>query len=202
MTAVATDDDPLTGLEAPVRRALASGDVDGATTTALRTYGAEIYGFQLALCRDEATASDAFSLFCERLWTTLVRFQWRATLRAWCYRLARNALVDIRRGTRASVPLSHVGEVAEQIRTQTATFLRTETRSELRRLRETLPPDDQELLVLRVDRDLAWEDLARVFSGNAELDDAELARESARLRKRFQLVKQRFIALAKQRGIH
>lgn len=193
-------EDPNAGLEAPVRRALAAGDVAGATTIALRTYGSEIYGFLIALARNEAAASDAFSLFCERLWSTLERFEWRCTLRAWCYRLARNTLVDIQRGTRATVPLSQVGEVADQIRTETATFLRTETKSELRKLRESLPADDQELLVLRIDRDLAWDDLARVFGGE-NLDGAELARESARLRKRFQLVKERFVTLAKERGL-
>ena len=45
---------------------------------------------------------------------------------------------------------------------------------------------------------MAWEDLARVFLGDDEvLDAAAVTRESARLRKRFQLVKQKFVALAR-----
>jgi RNA polymerase sigma-70 factor (ECF subfamily) len=185
-------------VEAPIRRAADAGDLAGATTLAIRTYGAEVYGFLVALAHDDAAAADAFSLACERLWQTLARFEWRCSLRAWCYRLARNALVDIRRGRRETVPLSAISEVAAHVRTQTATFLKSETKSELHRLRATLPPEDQELLVLRVDRDLAWDDLSRVFLGDREaLDDAEIARESARLRKRFQLVKQRFVALAR-----
>jgi RNA polymerase sigma-70 factor (ECF subfamily) len=185
-------------IEAPIRRAVDGGDVAGATTLAIRTYGAEVYGFVVALARDEAAAADAFSLACERLWKTLARFEWRCSLRAWCYRLARNALVDVRRGAREAIPLSAVSEVADHVRSQTATFLRTETRSELYRLRATLPPEDQELLVLRVDRDMAWDDLARVFLGDGEaLDDAAIARESARLRKRFQLVRERFVAMAR-----
>jgi RNA polymerase sigma-70 factor (ECF subfamily) len=185
--------------ETAIRSAFDEGDFDGATTIALRSYGAEIYGFLVALSKSEADASDAFSLFSERLWRTLSKFEWQCSMRAWSYRLARNALVDVKRGQRrGAVPLSAVSEIADRVRTETATFLRTETRTELQRLRATLPEEDQELLVLRIDRDLSWQELARVFAGDSVmLDDAELAREAARLRKRFQLVKDRFLALAK-----
>ncbi len=185
--------------ETAIRGAFDRGDVDGATTVALRSYGAEIYGFLVALAKDEADASDAFSLFSERLWQTLSKFEWQCSMRAWSYRLARNALVDVKRGKRrGAVPLSAVSEIADRVRTETATFLRTETKSELQRLRATLPDEDQELLVLRIDRDMSWQELARIFAGESVTLDAEdLARESARLRKRFQLVKDRFLALAR-----
>lgn len=185
--------------ESAIRAAFDRGDLDGATSTALRAYGAELYGFLVTLSRDEADAADAFSLFSERLWQTLSSFEWQCSMRAWSYRLARNALVDVKRGKRrGAVPLSAVGEIAERVRTETATFLRTETKSELQRLRATLPEEDQELLVLRIDRRMSWQELARIFAGDSvTLDTEELARESARLRKRFQLVKDRFLALAR-----
>jgi RNA polymerase sigma-70 factor (ECF subfamily) len=58
------------------------------------------------------------------------------------------------------------------------------------------------LLVLRVDRGLAWEDIALTF-----LDDPEAAseedkkREAARLRKRFQIVKKRLGERAREVGL-
>ena len=61
----------------------------------------------------------------------------------------------------------------------------------LREIRQTLPPEDQMLLVLRIERELDWKDLCRVMNPEAELGDDELTRESARLRKRFQGVKER-----------
>jgi hypothetical protein len=50
------------------------------------------------------------------------------------------------------------------------------------------------LLILRVDRDLDWRDIAHIFLG-AEARDAELARHAAVLRKRFERAKQRLRAL-------
>lgn len=187
------------GAEGEIRSAIERGDIDAAATKALRVYGPELYGFLCALAKDEADASDAFSFFSEHLWRSLRSFEWRCSVRAWSYRLARNALIDVKRGKRRdAVPLSAISEVAERVRTETATFLRTETKSELQRLRATLPEDDQQLLVLRVDRNLSWQELARVFAGDdAELDDEAIERESARLRKRFQLVKKKFVELAR-----
>ena len=60
------------------------------------------------------------------------------------------------------------------------------------RLREDLPREEQEILVLRVDKQLAWDDLARVlWEGVEPPSDEELKRESVRLRKRFQTIKDR-----------
>jgi hypothetical protein len=50
---------------------------------------------------------------------------------------------------------------------------------------------------LRIDRDLAWRDIAKILGAE---DDA-LDREAARLRKRFQFVKERLHALGKARGL-
>jgi RNA polymerase sigma-70 factor, ECF subfamily len=179
--------------ENAIRARAEKGDADGAVTDALRLYGAELYGFLVALAKNEADASDAFSHFSERLWRTMNEFSWECSLRAWCYRLARNALVDVRRGKRpAGIPLSAVSEIADKIRTGTAAYLKTESKTELQRIREQLAPEDQELLVLRIDRNMSWEELARVFAErDSPLEAKELERESARLRKRFQLVKDR-----------
>ncbi len=66
------------------------------------------------------------------------------------------------------------------------------------------------LLVLRVDKKLAWNDLARVLAesegagadrASAPLSDAAVAKEAARLRKQFQLVKDRLRVLAKKEGL-
>jgi RNA polymerase sigma-70 factor, ECF subfamily len=188
--------------ENAIRARTEKGDIDGAVTDALRLYGPELYGFLIALAKNEPDASDAFSHFSERLWRTMDKFSWECSLRAWCYRLARNALVDVRRGKRpAGIPLSAVSEVAEKVRTETAAYLRTDAKNELQRLRAKLPPEDQELLVLRIDRDMSWEELARVFSeGETPLDAKDLERESARLRKRFQLVKDRVREMMKRAG--
>ncbi len=51
------------------------------------------------------------------------------------------------------------------------------------------------LLILRVDRNLAWDEIALVMADEPEtLDKEGRKRESARLRKRFQLIKERLVA--------
>ena len=70
------------------------------------------------------------------------------------------------------------------------TWLQTREKDRLRALREALDPDDRTLLVLRVDRDMPWSDVARVFLGDgARGDEASVARKAAALRKRFERVK-------------
>jgi RNA polymerase sigma-70 factor (ECF subfamily) len=103
------------------------------------------------------------------------------------------------------VPLSRIPEIArlaDRVRTETAVHLRSEVKSQMRKLREQLPLDDQTLLILRVDKDLAWEDVATVLaSTDAPLGPDELTRETARVRKRFQLVKEKLKRMAEQAGL-
>jgi RNA polymerase sigma-70 factor, ECF subfamily len=179
-----------------------------ATTEALRRYGPELLGFLVSFHGDLDVAGDAFALFSERLWATLPGFGCRCSMRTWCYQLARNAAIDVQRGEARRgrhVGLSSVPEVhalAHKTRTETLSFLRTEKRTALERLRDELPEEDRTLLVLRVDRELEWREIALVIAGpGGEMDDAALTREAARLRKRFQLVKDRLRSLARERGL-
>ena len=69
-------------------------------------------------------------------------------------------------------------------------------------LRESLSREDQELLVLRVDKRLAWNELAQILhEGDAALDAAGLRKEAARLRKRFQIIKQELMELGRREGL-
>ena len=180
-----------------------------AVGTALRMYGAEVYGFLVALHRSGAEADDAFSLFTERLWTTFGGFQWRCSVRTWAYLLARNASSTLRRGearhARHQVPLTgapEVDELAARLRTETLEALRSEKKSELQRMRDELPEEDRMLLVLRVDRQLAWRDVACVIvPDGGTLDEAALTQHAARLRKRFQVLRERLRAMGKERGL-
>ena len=63
------------------------------------------------------------------------------------------------------------------------------------RIRRQLPEDDQTLLVLRVDRNLPWRDIALVLLGGDAGDDA-LTRKAAALRKQFERVKDELRRLA------
>jgi RNA polymerase sigma-70 factor, ECF subfamily len=192
--------------EHELRRAWEDGDLRAVTTLALERYGPEILGVLAVQLRSTADAADAFSLFAEDLWRGLPGFQWRCSLRAWAHRIARNAAVRwATAGARSparNVPMDQAGvfELAEQVRSTTLVHLRSDVKSEVRRLREELPEAEQMLLILRVDKALEWPEIAAALA-EQDLAEDELRRESARLRKRFQLVTEKLRDLARERGI-
>ena len=201
--------------ERTVREACATGRIDEATSAAIRRYGPEVLGFLVGVYGDYDAATEAFSMFSERLWQSMRGFEWRCSLRTWCYRLARHAAIDLRRGERGArrgagrVGLSSAPEVmalAARVRTDTLSALRSANRTALERLRDELPEEDRALLVLRIDRQLEWREIAIAIadsSGDAARVEEEpaLKREAARLRKRFQLVTLRLRAVARERKL-
>jgi RNA polymerase sigma-70 factor, ECF subfamily len=186
-------------LEQAIRAACQREDWQTAATLALRGYGPEVLGFLVGLANSDQRGREIFSSFCEDLWRGLPGFAWDCSLRTWLYVVARHACSRERRAERRrprGMPLSQapaVAEVAWQVRSGTHTYQRTEVKQRVRRLREALPEMDRMLLILRVDRELSWRDLARVVLGGSPTP-AELEREAVRLRKRFQLVKERLRA--------
>jgi RNA polymerase sigma-70 factor, ECF subfamily len=192
-------------VEAEARRHWQAERFDQATTILVRDYGPEVFGFLVSLARDNDLASDAFSSFCEDVWKGVGGFRGDASFRTWCYVLARNALHRARRhGPRRNhFPLSNVPELAElaaQVRTTTLVAHRTETRDAVAEMRLELSPDDQELLILRVDRGLSWDEIATVVDSNP-LDTIDRRRRSASLRKRYERLKERLRRMAHERGL-
>src|SRR5690348_4487056 len=125
-------------LERSVRDRLEAGETEAAVEAALRGYGPEIFGFLAAALGDRTEAGEVFSLFSEDLWKGLKRFDFReATLRTWLYVLARHAAARHQRRARAElVPLSQtsgIARLAAKVRTETESFLRTESRTRLQR---------------------------------------------------------------------
>lgn len=199
-------------LELEVRGRHERGDIKGAAEVALRGYGAEIFGFLAATHRSEEDAEEVFSAFCEDVWRGLPKFGWECTFRTWAYTLARHASYRFRKGARRRgerempLPSGPLSAVVAEVRTETQTFMRTQTKDRFAELRDALPDEDRALLVLRVDKDLAWTDIARVMLGErggegAARDEAALKREAARLRKRFQLVKERLLEEGRRAGL-
>jgi RNA polymerase sigma-70 factor (ECF subfamily) len=195
--------------EAGVRARSVDGDNEGAVEQALHLYGREVLSFLVALHRDESAAADVFSDFCEELWKALPGFRWQCSLRTWVYTLARRASWryrhDGRRSPDRNVPLSQasaVSKLAAQMRSETASYLGGPAKDTLAAIREQLPPEDRELLVLRIDKDLPWNEVARVMLEEGEsASDEVVKRESARLRKRFELAKKKLLELGRQHGL-
>ncbi len=190
------------GLEAPIRSSCDAGDYGRAITQALQLYGTELLGFLRALAGNPDLAADAFAELGESAWTSLPTFRWTSSLRTWLYVVARNALAQLRRDPRRRIdrnlPLSVAPDVELVLRTATRDIQRTEVKDEFRVLREQLDPEEHELLLLRLDRELSWKEIARITGEN---NDDDLDSRAATLRKKFERAKERLKKLAVEHGL-
>jgi RNA polymerase sigma-70 factor, ECF subfamily len=175
---------------------LPSLDAHRAAEALLRGYGGELYSFLLGTLRGESDADEAFSMFCEQLWRGLEGFRGEGSYRTWAYQVARRAAYQVRRGDfrrskRFNLDGGEAAErIAAEIRTTTAAFRRTDVKDKMRALRDELSDEDKELLVLRLDRDLEWQEIATILDEDA-----------ANLRKRFERLKSKLKVMAKRAGL-
>jgi RNA polymerase sigma-70 factor, ECF subfamily len=197
----------LTNTEASIRAAWDAGDCSSAATLLLESYRKEITSFLKVRLHDRTAVEDAFSIFAEAIWKGLPNFEWRCHARTWAYTVARNTAGRYlasphQRPAHRLILRSDIGfDDTQRRRSTTRMHLRTTVKRQIRSLRERLPMEDQELLVLRVERALSWRELALTMSGNVGLDDDAVAREAARLRKCFERIRVQLTSMAKAEGL-
>ena len=178
------------GEDQELRAWVKAGEHDRAATAILETYGPELFGFLVHTLGNEADAGEVFSQVGEDLWKGLPAFGFRCSVRTWLYVLGRHAISRYKRSPwQRRAGESKVQSVVDLARSRTQPWLRTEVKDKFAALRDGLDEEDRTLLVLRVDRDLAWNEIACVMLGVDDPDPAALGRETDRLRKRFQLLK-------------
>jgi RNA polymerase sigma-70 factor (ECF subfamily) len=187
-----------------IREAIDRGDDAAAVTLLLQQYGPQLLGYLTALS-SPMQAREIYSMLAEDLWRGLPRFEWRCTLRAWVYTLARNArarffLAEKRRDAHEEVaPPEWLRELALRTRSPTPLHLKSEVKDAMRELRQKLDEQEQTLLMLRVDRGLSWQELAVVL--DEQRADEPTSNAAARLRQRFQSLKEKLRVLARAKGL-
>jgi RNA polymerase sigma-70 factor (ECF subfamily) len=185
-----------------LRALITRGELERATEEALREYGPELIGWLCSILPSVADAHDAFSRMSEELWKSLRRFDGRCSVRTWCYMLARHAAARVRgrTGKRREVLVSQIPSLQQAVTRIWNTSQREAARARdvYAEIRTELDDDDQTLLILRVDRNLAWRDIAQVLLGE-DARPAELTRKAATLRKQYERVKVRLRELAADR---
>ncbi len=199
-------------VEDRIRELLAAGDTRGAATLAMRVFGPKILGYLRAVLRDEADAGDAFSSFAENLWRGIGTYRGESSFRTWAFKVAWNAAMNVKndawRRLGRALETGEASKLAEEIRSRTASRIERQ-RTALDALRETLSPEEQTLLVLRIDQKLSWDEIAEVLSGGAgpgapggrgQDGRAPAPVDAAALRKRFQRLKERLALLLRERG--
>lgn len=186
-------------LEADILARLDAGDHSGAVTAALQGYGPAVLGYQRAVLRDAAAADEAFSLFSEAVWTGIHAFRRDSSFLTWSYKLAWSAvqrqLRDPYRRRRERLNTTDMDRIVAHAHSTATQFLRHEAPDRLQRLRESLTPEEQTLLVLRIDRGLGWKAVAEV------MDLSGTRAEVAALRKRYGRLKERLRRHAEADGL-
>jgi RNA polymerase sigma-70 factor (ECF subfamily) len=185
-------------LEARLAERLHAGDMAGAATAVLTSLGPCIRRYLRSMLRDEAAAADAFSQWSENVWRGLPSFRRECSLRTWTFRLAHNAAVNLhdlawrRHATRLAT--GEASRLGAEIRTRTAVRVERQ-RHALSVLRAALEADERSLLTLRIDQELSWAEIAAVLSTPGRSVDP------VALKKRFERLKDRLAALAREQGL-
>jgi RNA polymerase sigma-70 factor (ECF subfamily) len=138
---------------------------------------------------DEASADEACAELSLALWHGVGAFKGESSFRTWAYRIAwRTAQHQRNTPSKRRVRRLETFELdalAADVRSRTAPFLRTEAHELVQKARSLLSPDEQALLILRVDRGLSWSDVASVLAEEGETISQPV------LWKRFERVKEK-----------
>ncbi len=191
--------------EAVIREAWDRGDFDRAVEIVITRLGPQLLGYISAITREHGHDREIFSILAEDLWRGLPRFEWRSTVRAWAFKLARNArarfLIDHSRRARTEVLVgpAWLTALVQQTRSPTPPHLRTDVKDRFRDLRGRLDEEEQMLLMLRIDRKMSWSELA-VALDEVRADESTTT-ASARLRQRFAVLKQKLRTFAEHEGL-
>jgi RNA polymerase sigma-70 factor (ECF subfamily) len=180
-----------------VQARLQASDLPGAATVAIRELGPPVARYLRSMLRADADAADAFSDWAESLWAGIGSFEGRSSFSSWAFRLAYHSALDLtdraHRKRERRLATAEASVLAEEVRT--TAFRHERRRRRLDELRAELSADDQTLLFLRVDQQLAWDEVAAVLSSASAPVDA------AAIRKRFERLKEKLRKLAQERGL-
>jgi RNA polymerase sigma-70 factor (ECF subfamily) len=168
-------------LEAEIGSLLDRSRDRDAATAAVRGYGPAVLGFLVAALRDRDAAQDVFSQACENLWRNLPGFRRECAFGTWFYvvawNAARNHLAAAHHRRVRRLHTSEISKVAARIKS-TGVSAREGAAA---RLRDSLAPDERTLLILRIDRELPWRDVARVM----EVEEPVLRKRFERIRRKL-----------------
>jgi RNA polymerase sigma-70 factor (ECF subfamily) len=181
-------------LETQVRKLLAAGDDGAAATRVIEALGPPVLGY---LCKVHGTddGKDVFSSWEVAVWKSLPAFRFEASLRVWSYRLAWNAAArfhgDPWRRRRERLATSAASRLPDASSSRQVGG----RRGDLEELSDELDPEETTLLMLRLQREMTWEEISAVLS-----EEGRPLKPPA-LRKRYQRIKDRMARRARGKGL-
>jgi RNA polymerase sigma-70 factor (ECF subfamily) len=180
-------------LESELRALASAGEHAAAIAALVKGYGPEIWTYLAGVLRtNDDELGDVFAAFCEDVCRGLPSFRFESSVRTWAYVIARRAalrhLRDARQRTRRFDGPAELEAIAQAVRSTTVEHLRTTNHDRLAAVRDRLDHDERTILILRVDRQLPWREIAQVMADTA-LDREALRKREQVLRKKFEGIK-------------
>jgi RNA polymerase sigma-70 factor, ECF subfamily len=192
-------------LEQTIRERLERQQLEEAATSALSGYGPEILGYLVRVMGSEEDAAEVYAQFCEDLWRGLGEFRGDSSFRTWAYHLARNARyrfwTDAFRRLGRRLGTQELLKIQAVARSTTLIYKRTEIKDQLAQIRQELKPEERELLILRVDRRMSWNEIARIVAEGEGIAEDELRALAAAYRQRFKRLHAKLRRLFQERGL-
>lgn len=187
---------PAVDVGARVRELVANGKCDAAATAAIEALGPAILAYLRALHRDRDDAEDVFQEWAEDLWRGVAELRDESALRRWAYRLAWNASARFRREAWHRRKTRLATSAASRLALSVARSMPRGRRDErLEILGKDLEHEDRALLLLRLNLEMSWDEIAEVLAR----DGGDVT--ATTLRKRYQRLKQRLGDLARKKGL-
>lgn len=179
-------------VEEQIRELHAGGAFERAAAIAIKRYGSELQGWLANSVRDDTAAREIYSACLEQFWKALPQFRFEASIRTLLYRIARNATYRYFCGRQREdwVFDSQLVIRPTYDRSETRPWFRTDVKNKLRDICERLTIKQRMVLTLRVEKQMSWNEIARVMNqGEAWISDELLRREAAALRQQFRRLK-------------
>lgn len=177
-------------IDREIRALCEAGNYEEATRCILKEYGPELMGWVLSVVKEEASAEDIGQLFSVALWRGLSGFRWEGSLRTWAYRIARRELIRFQqakaRRDEPLAPSSELRQLVQEITSIHSALHRKQVADRLIALRRLLPEEAQTLLILRVDRQMPFSDIAQVLEIEAENARQKFKRAKDKLKEMAQ----------------
>lgn len=168
--------------------------VDEATRVALEYYGPEILGWLIGVVKDETAAEDICQHFSIALWKGLPSFRWESSLRVWAYKIAWHELIRFQKAKEKrkeqQFNTSEISGLAQAVTSLHMVLRKKQEASRLVELRQELPEEMQTLIILRIDREMSFGEIAQVL---------EIEEDTAR--QKFKRAKDKLKELAKKEGL-
>lgn len=145
-------------------------------------YFAQVYSYCLRRVDNAQEAEDLSSLIFSRALRNVQGYQ-DGSVRAWLFTIAHNTIVNHYRDRKQKVSLDDTRiQLADESHSPDEAFLHNERAESIREIVATLPPDEQELLALKVNGGLSAEEIGKVLGKKSGTVRVTLHRIIKRLR--------------------